>query len=567
MTLRGEIESFPLETVVQLIHSTGKTGQLEVRSTTGAGGTLGFDDGRLVAAVTGDDIGEPALGAVFAVANGAFEFIPWNDAPAANLSGDLDQLLDKAVEERDRINAIRAVVPDDRSRFRLSERAAEKGDITLSADQWRTLLAVNGDRDVPAVAEHLKAGLTMTRASLAGLVDAGFVDVLDPPAEAPAYSASPSWAPAAEPEPEAPPQRQPEPQWSAPPPVWSAPEPEVRPEPQPEPQSDAQPDAQEDLRSDPESPQSPQSPWGAAPEAAPAAAAPEQEPPQSWDQSAPVGRRWEPEVQAAPPAQWGGQPERQTREPDRREDLAAALDARMSAPQAEPELSPEPEPEVAPPPSPIDIPPANDDRLSALSGVFGPAQPPTPDVVAPPQPDRISEWSRITRPQPVGSETEAASEPAPEEKKKGLFGFLKREEHGDSSGSTATAASGRGGQLASLANALLGEYNNGQYGKGRIDDRMANLLMRVDEQADPIDRPLPIVDDRIDAQALDRENVPEQQVVPYLAILVSQIYEDAERTFGKDKAKRGYKAAQQQVFGSDASALSSPDVAGKLPRV
>ena len=49
MTLRGEIESFPLETVVQLIHSTGKTGQLEVRSMTGTGGTLGFDDGRLVA--------------------------------------------------------------------------------------------------------------------------------------------------------------------------------------------------------------------------------------------------------------------------------------------------------------------------------------------------------------------------------------------------------------------------------------------------------------------------------------------------------------------------------------
>jgi hypothetical protein len=114
---------------------------------------------------------------------------------------------------------------------------------------------------------------------------------------------------------------------------------------------------------------------------------------------------------------------------------------------------------------------------------------------------------------------------------------------------------------------LLGEYNNGQYGKGRLDDRMANLLMRVDEQADPIDRPLPIVDDRIDAQALDRENMPEQQAVPYLAILVSQIYEDAERAFGKDKAKRGYKAAQQQVFGTDASALNMPDVAGRLPKV
>ena len=146
MTLRGEIEAFPIETVVQMLHSTNKTGQLEVRGADSVGGTLGFDGGRLVAAVAGEDVGEPALGAVFAVESGSFEFIPWGDAPAANLSGDLDQLLDKAVEERDRIVAIRKIVPDDRSRFRLSERAADKGTITLSSDQWRTLLAVNGDR-------------------------------------------------------------------------------------------------------------------------------------------------------------------------------------------------------------------------------------------------------------------------------------------------------------------------------------------------------------------------------------------------------------------------------------
>ncbi len=127
MTLRGEIDAFPLETVVQLIHSTSKTGQLEVRASDSTGGTLGFDGGRLVAAISGDDVGEPALGAVFAVSQGAFEFIPWTDAPAANLSGDLDQLLDKAVEERDRIVAIRAIIPNDRSRFRLSERAARRG--------------------------------------------------------------------------------------------------------------------------------------------------------------------------------------------------------------------------------------------------------------------------------------------------------------------------------------------------------------------------------------------------------------------------------------------------------
>ena len=110
-------------------------------------------------------------------------------------------------------------------------------------------------------------------------------------------------------------------------------------------------------------------------------------------------------------------------------------------------------------------------------------------------------------------------------------------------------------------------FNSGGYGKGKIETRLANLLMRVDEQADPIDRPLPVVDDLIDAAALEREGFDEKQAVPYLATLVRQIYEDAERAFGKDKAKKGYKVAQEQVVGGDASALQSPELAGKLPKV
>jgi Domain of unknown function (DUF4388) len=537
MTLRGEIEAFPLETVVRMIHSTNKTGQLEIRGADSSGGTLGFDGGRLVAAVAGEDVGEPALGAVFAVESGSFEFIPWGDAPAANLSGDLDQLLDKAVEERDRLVAIRKIIPEDRSRFRLSERAADKGNITLAADQWRTLLAVNGERDVTGVSEHLKAGRTATRASLATLVDTGFIDVLEPAPEAPPPPA-PAQAAASE-------------QWSPPTPAWVAPTPEVQTDrawapPTPEPASEPAPPSWEQQQT---------------------------APPQTWEQQRSIGPAWEPAAPTPAPSSWdqsAATPQWTQPETDIREDLAAALDARMAP--AEP-TEPDIEPEIAPTPSPIDTPTAADERLTALSGVFGPAPtapemaPPEVTPAPPPERDRINEWSRPTPP----VETEAPA--PPEEKKKGRFGFLRRDEPSPDgavaahAGATAALAPGRAGQLASLANALLGEYNNGQYGKGRLDDRMANLLMRVDEQADPIDRPLPIVDDRIDSQALDRENVPEQQAVPYLAILVSQIYEDAEHTFGKDKAKRGYKVAQQQVFGTDASALSAPDVAGRLPRV
>jgi hypothetical protein len=291
------------------------------------------------------------------------------------------------------------------------------------------------------------------------------------------------------------------------------------------------------------------------------------------------------------------------------------------------------------PPAPgVDVPPAVDDRLSSLSGLFAPGpaanvpppQAPAPETEGPasdtknwwraPGGGRPAEswttpppasteapanaWAPSAKPKdaPTGADAWGATAPSPKpdapaarampsraeewapppppaagdataEKKKG-GGFLSRFRREDSATPTpiariepAGAAASKTGKLASLSNALLVEYNSGGYGKGKIETRLANLLMRVDEQADPIDRPLPVVDDLIDAAALEREGFDEQQAVPYLATLVRQIYEDAERAFGKDKAKKGYKAAQQQVFGADPNALQSPELAGKLPKV
>jgi hypothetical protein len=203
---------------------------------------------------------------------------------------------------------------------------------------------------------------------------------------------------------------------------------------------------------------------------------------------------------------------------------------------------------------------AEDPRLAAMKMPMAPQAPAAPEPKAAAAP---SEWAP---PPSMGEMTEAPK------KKSGLgLGGLFRAKESAPEPAARTAqpergASTRPGQLAAFCNALLTEFNSGRYGKGHVDDRIAGLLMRVDEQADPIDRPLPVVDDRLDVQALERVSMPEQQAVPYLALLVSTIYSDAEKVFGRDKAKRGYRAAQQGVFGTDTSALSGPDLAGKLPK-
>ena len=213
--------------------------------------------------------------------------------------------------------------------------------------------------------------------------------------------------------------------------------------------------------------------------------------------------------------------------------------------------------------APADAEQEEDPRLAAMR--LAPVEPPPAAAPRPAPAAEPNEWGP-----PPASDAAPLSASAP---KKGRFGGLFKKAE-DTSAPAASrqatperAASSRTGKLAAFSNALLGEYNSGQYGKGHVDERIGGLLMRVDEQADPIDRPLPIVDDRLDVQALERIAPPEQQAVPYLALLVTTIYTDAEKAFGRDKAKRGYKAAQQQVFGGDLSALSGPDLAGKLPKV
>ena len=589
-TLRGSTSDFPLESLIGLLAGTSKTGELQVRSNDRVG-ALGFASGRLVAAVMDDEGGENALGAIFAIHEADFEFTPWASPPDANLeAGDLVSLLKRAAEARDRLAAIREQIPDDRMRFRLSEKAADQGAVTFTPERWRALLAVNGERDVTAIAEQLRVGRMDTLTLLAGLVRDGVIETIAPPSGfAPSRNAPPAEAPA----PEAPAedttraqQEWPEEQHGAAAPgaaEWNAPaEPPVAERP-------AAPD------------------WGAA-EAAAEEPVPEPAAPPEWrDTFAP-----EPASTSEPPREQRVPPPSPA---ETREDLDAQIAERFGSFTTTPE------------PRRPDVPPAVDDRLSTLTGIFAPgpaanapAEVPASEPPAP-QPQPTDTWAQGTpapsRPAdswmtapPAASETpantwapgtppesaegtdawprsatapEAPAAPAKpaaaeqwtapaadaqaEKKRGGLFGMFRREEPTPIARMPAAdATTSRPGMLASFSNALLMEYNSGVYGKAKIESRMANLLMRVDEQADPIDRPLPIVDDLIDATSLERERFPEEQVTPYLATLVRQIYEDAERAFGKDKAKKGYRTAQQAVFKNDQSLFQSPDLAAKLPK-
>ncbi len=638
MTLRGNVQDFPLRSVLDMLAQTKKTGELQLRVGDRVG-ALGIAGGRLVTAVCDEEEPLLALGVIFALDGAEFEFTPWDDAPPSNLEGTLDELLRKADQakkqaeearrkaeaareaarkkadeekeaERKRVEEIRALIPSDAVAFRLSERAVDQGAVTLTSERWRVVLAVNGERDVNAIASMLHLDRDAALSTLAALMRDGVIEVAAPPAapEPPAYE-----PPVYEPEPPAPvPTYEAAPSHESPTDTLASP---------------AQEFTTPDATTAPEIPAATQD-WITPEQAVPA---------EDWT-IAPSTSAPAPISEVAP--QWGPPPE-----------------------------TPAPAPDWIAPPI-AETPPTMDDRLSALSGIFGPAptEPPAPAPTEPPANSwappaaGADQWGTKAPPAPAAERWSAPAQPAtpaasddpwgtppssapvrdswappadaptpakdawsaptpaqntwtasspatsadpwgspasadqrsatfripepatppveewspppsapPEKKKRGLFGFGREKPAPPPVAGmplpTAGVVGSRVGMLAALANTLIAEYNNGQYGKSHIEERIANLLMRVDEQADPIDRPLPIVDDRIDVEALEREHLADAQALPYLALLVTTIFADAEKTFGKDKAKKGYKAAQKTVLLGDASALSTPELAGKLPKV
>ncbi len=673
MTLRGNIQDFPLRSVLDLLGQTKKTGELQVRAGDNVG-ALGIASGRVVTAVFGEEEPLLALGGIFALEGAEFEFTPWDDAPPANLDdGTLDELLGKAAEakrqadearrkaeeereaarkkaeeeaeaERKRIAELRTLIPSDDLPFRLSGRAVDQGPVTLSPGDWRVVLAVNGERDLNAIAAMLQLGNIPALTALAELVRKGIIEAAPRPApppppepayEAPAYDLStPSTHPYAPdepvPQPQAPVFEPPPPAFAAETPTYEtpvnawAPVTEPAPDFTSEPVAEVPPATQDWIT--PDQAARPTQDWAAAPSEAPTPPTSEVIP--GWH-TAPEAPAAEPEwirPQAAEPA-------------PALDDRLSALSGIFGPSPSEPEVSPPVEPPtstwappassqdqwgtppepipsaerwIKPPAAPEPATPATSDDPWGTPPASTPTQrswsaPPSEPATesakdtwaapTPGAPQAASTWSapaaapssadpwgtpakadsrnasfRVPEPSaPPVEEWSAPPASEPEKKKRGLFGFGREKPAPPPISGTPLPTAGivgsRVGMIAALANVLIAEYNNGQYGKTRIEERIANLLMRVDEQADPIDRPLPIVDDRIDVEALEREQLAESQALPYLALLVTTIFADAEKAFGKDKAKKGYKAAQKSVMLGDASVLSSPELAGKLPRV
>lgn len=227
-------------------------------------------------------------------------------------------------------------------------------------------------------------------------------------------------------------------------------------------------------------------------------------------------------------------------------DLSEELDVRLAALGA---LSrPEPGPEQAEAPA--------DDAILVTPSV-APAAPGAGAGVAP-------EATVVFALHYMPATAQAAAEPpaaAPPPKRRGLFDLVLRRGSAASAGAAAQPELDvpSPADLASLANALHAEY-------GRQAEVMSQLGSHAERSTRAFEETLParltrvyalravgsrvpLRGDEIDVDAIRQGDIAPARILPYLALLIRDLRDEAIRAFGADDARATYAAAVEHIFG------------------
>ncbi|MCU1452798.1 MAG: hypothetical protein JWN46_944 [Acidimicrobiales bacterium] len=193
MALHGDLETFPLPDVLRLLASTSKSGRLDVTGADGHG-EVWFVDGGLTGGRVSTALNaiEPAevVYELQRFANGAFEF----DATAP-VDGDesrvaVDAVLEDAAAMLRVWHEVTAVVPSVDCWVSLVPELDHE--VTIGADQWRTVAGLRGGMSVRGLAERFRLTELSACQAVKDLVDRGLAAVGE---ELPRTAAEPAFVP------------------------------------------------------------------------------------------------------------------------------------------------------------------------------------------------------------------------------------------------------------------------------------------------------------------------------------------------------------------------------------
>ncbi|MDZ7674185.1 MAG: DUF4388 domain-containing protein [Acidimicrobiales bacterium] len=200
MALQGTLETFSVPEVLRLLSSTRKSGLMALGGDRGMG-KVWFDEGQIVAAESDQDKTGEINGVLFDLLRfnvGEFVFEPETAPTEASPPTEVETALDRAEALLAEWHELEAVVPSLDLGVRL--RPEIDGPVTVTSDQWTSLVALGGGASAAGLGEALDLGELDTCRRIRDLVDADLVEITDEVPTSPADAPS-AVEPAPEPEP------------------------------------------------------------------------------------------------------------------------------------------------------------------------------------------------------------------------------------------------------------------------------------------------------------------------------------------------------------------------------
>ncbi len=187
MSLQGSIETFAIADVLRLLAATSKSGRLHVQGTARAG-TIWVDSARILAAESPSTpiVSGPVdiLFQLLRFERGSFRFELDKDPPEPGEPLDIESALAQAEDMVLEWRELERRIPAQDSWVSLTPSLA--GDaVSLSAGEWRTLVAVAGGRTVADIGQALVLGELQAARALARLLDLELIDIASQPAVGP----------------------------------------------------------------------------------------------------------------------------------------------------------------------------------------------------------------------------------------------------------------------------------------------------------------------------------------------------------------------------------------------
>jgi hypothetical protein len=182
VALQGTIETFALPDVLRLLSSTKKTGCLRLDGSRGTG-CLWIVDGAVVA---GEASAAPRAGDTAEVLfellrfdRGEFEFDADVTTDAAGAPAEVEPLLEAAESMLEQWKEIESVVPS-LDHWVVLAPELTSDEVTISAERWKTLVAIGSGIPVGVLGERLGLGELPVSRAIKELVELGLVAVEEP---------------------------------------------------------------------------------------------------------------------------------------------------------------------------------------------------------------------------------------------------------------------------------------------------------------------------------------------------------------------------------------------------